>query len=147
MIGDPVRHLGFGHADELPVLPIDLFANLQRVAPVGENRGGLGHHHGGAGGTLEAGQPGEPLSVFADIFAHMLIGQRHDKPVKAIALQLVAQRAETVGMAGHQIILGKVKWRKWRASHAFGMAGPAAGNRGRGNRLHSIVEQWQIPSL
>src|SRR3546814_14519048 len=37
----------------------------------------------------------------ADIFAHMLIGQRHDKAVQTLPLQLLAQRIQAIFISGH----------------------------------------------
>ena len=44
------------------------------------------------------GQPGQPLGIAADIFAHMLVGQRHDEAVEAVGLQLLAEGGEAVGI-------------------------------------------------
>ena len=83
------------------MLAVDLVAHLQRVAPVDEDRRLLGQHHRRARRALEAGQPGEPLRVAADIFAHMLVGQRHDEAVEPVGLQLLAQRGEAGFIGGH----------------------------------------------
>ena len=40
----------------------------------------------------------QPLGIGADIFAHMLVGQRHDEAVEAIGLELLAKRGKAVGM-------------------------------------------------
>ena len=83
------------------MLAVDLVADLQRVAAVDEDRRFLRQHHRRAGRALEAGQPGQPLGVGADIFAHMLVGQRHDEAVEPVGLQLLAQRGEAVRIGGH----------------------------------------------
>jgi hypothetical protein len=61
----------------------------------------LREHHRAAGAALEAGQPGEALGIGADIFGHMLVGERHDEAVEPVALQLLAKGGEAVGIAGH----------------------------------------------
>ncbi len=99
---EPVGDAGLGHRLVAPVGAVDLVADLQRVAPVDEDRRFLRKHHRRARRALEAGQPGEPLRIAADIFAHMLVGQRHDEAVEAVRLQLLAQGREAVLVAGHR---------------------------------------------
>ena len=79
MFGQPFGDAGARHADIFPMIAIDLLAHLDGVAAIGEDRGFFRHHHGRARRTLKPGQPGQPLGIGADIFAHMFIGERHDK--------------------------------------------------------------------
>ena len=104
MLAEPAGDAGLGHADILPVVAVDLLADLERVAAVGEDRGFLRQHDRGAGRALEPGQPGEPLRIGADIFAHMFVGQRHDEAVEPVALELFAEGPEAVGVGGHAAI-------------------------------------------
>ena len=91
MFLEPVGGAGLRHRLIAPLTSADLAANLQRVASVGENRGFLRQHHRRPGRALEAGQPGQALGVAADIFAHMLVGQRDDETVETVGLELLAK--------------------------------------------------------
>lgn len=108
MIAQPRRDGGLRHALILPMRAIHLLAHLQGVAAVHEDRGFLRQHHGASGRTLKARQPRQPLRIGADIFAHMLVSQRHDKAVQRHAHQLGAQRFQAIFISGHQISLGLV---------------------------------------
>ena len=101
--GEPFGHAGLGDADELPVAAVHLLAHLQGIAPVGEDRGLLGQHRRGARRALEAGEPRQPLRIGADIFAHMLVGQRDDEAVESLAGELVAQGGEAGGLGRHRV--------------------------------------------
>ena len=101
MLLEPLRRAGLGHRLVAPLVGADLLADLQRVAAVDEDRRFLRQHHRRAGRALEAGQPGEPLGVAADIFAHMLVGQRDDEAVELVGLELLAKGGEAVGITGH----------------------------------------------
>jgi hypothetical protein len=101
MLAQPFGDAGFRHRLVGPVAAVDLVADLEGVAAVGEDRRFLRKHRRGAGRALEAGQPGEALGVAADIFAHMLVGERHDEAVEAIGLQLFAQCLQAVFVARH----------------------------------------------
>ena len=101
MLLEPLRGAGLGHRLVAPLVGADLLADLKRVAPVDEDRRFLGQHDRRAGRALEPGQPGEPLRVAADIFAHMLVGQRDDEAVEPLGLQLLAKGGEAVGVTGH----------------------------------------------
>ena len=83
------------------MLAVDLGADLEGVAAVDEDRRFGRQHDRRAGRALEAGQPGKALGVGADIFAHMLVGQRHDEAVEPVGLQLLAKRREPVRIGGH----------------------------------------------
>jgi hypothetical protein len=99
MLLEPISDAGFRHGLVAPVLAVDLASDLQRVAAVDEDRRFLGEHHGRAGRSFEAGQPGEPLGVAADIFAHMLVGERDDESVEAVGLELLAKHGEAPSRA------------------------------------------------
>ena len=101
MVLQPLGGAGFGHRLVAPFGRADLLADLQRVAAVDEDRGFLGQDDGRAGRALEPGQPGQPLGVASDIFAHMLVGQRHDEAVERIGLELLAKGLQAVGVTGH----------------------------------------------
>ena len=73
------------------VIGIDLFTHLQRVPPVDEHRGFGREDHRGARRALKAGEPREALGIIAYIFAHMLVGERHDEAVKALRTELFAK--------------------------------------------------------
>jgi len=101
MVLEPGGHTCLRHRLVLPVLAIDLFSHLQRIAPVDKDRGFLGQDHRRSRRPAKTGQPGETLGIGADIFAHMLIADRHDETVEPIGLQLFAQGFETVFIGGH----------------------------------------------
>jgi hypothetical protein len=84
VLGEPCGRAGLRHRFVSPVRAVDLFADLDRVATVGEDRGAIGEDDGGAGRAAEAGKPAEALGVAADIFAHVLIGEGDDETVEII---------------------------------------------------------------
>ncbi len=101
MFLEPLRRARLGHRLIAPLGRADLLADLEGVAAVDEDRGLLWEDDGRAGGTLEAGQPGEALRVASDIFAHMLVGERDDEAVELLGLQLFAKGFEAIGVCGH----------------------------------------------
>ena len=109
MILEPGGDRGLRHAFILPMGSVHLLAHLQRIAAIDEDRRFLRQHHGAAGRALEAGEPGEPLRIGADIFAHMLVGQRHHETVELLAHQLRAQGLQAIFITGHQHFLGSFR--------------------------------------
>ena len=105
MLLQPLRNAGLRHRFIFPLGRADLLADLDRVAPVGEYRRFLGKDGGRSGRSLEPGQPGQPLGVAADIFAHMFVGQRNDEAIEAVFLELLAEGGETIGVRGHRLLL------------------------------------------
>ena len=79
---EPFRRARFRHRLIAPLRGAHLLANLQSVAPVNEDRRFLRKYDRRSRGAFEAGQPGEPLSIASDIFAHMLVGERDDEAVE-----------------------------------------------------------------
>ena len=77
---------------------IDLFAHLHGIAPVDKDRGPIGQDRGGSGRAAEPGQPGQPLGIAADIFAHVLVRDRDHEAIKPARGQFGAQRGQTIGM-------------------------------------------------
>ena len=107
MLAEPLGDRGRRHVLVGVEPPVDLVAHLQRVAPVDEHSGrGLarrvGQHHGGAGRAAEAGQPGEPLGIAADVLAHVLVRERDDEAVEPARLQFAAQGIEAGFVGVHQ---------------------------------------------
>ena len=102
----PVCDAGLRHRLVGPEIAVHLIAHLQRIAPVDEDRRLLRQHHRRTRRALEAGQPGEALRIAADIFAHMLIGQRHDEAVEPVGLQLLAERGEAGFIRRHWTLSG-----------------------------------------
>src|SRR3546814_8572593 len=47
-----------------------------------------------SGRPLKPRQPGETLGIFPDIFAHMLVRQRHDEAVDLTGLQFITKRIQ-----------------------------------------------------
>jgi hypothetical protein len=94
---EPVCGLGRGEVAIGVERAIHLIAHLQRVAPVGEDRRRFGEHHRTARRSAEAGQPGEALGIAADIFAHVLVGQRDDEAVELPGGEFGAQGGKAVG--------------------------------------------------
>jgi len=83
-------------------IAVDLVADLDNIAAVDEHGRLVLQHDRRTGRTAKACQPGQSLRIFADIFAHMLVTDRHDKPIKAVFLQLFPQRVEAGFVSGHQ---------------------------------------------
>src|SRR3546814_18745241 len=54
-----------------------------------------------SGRPLKPRQPGETLGIFPDIFAHMLVRQRHDEAVDLTGLQFITKRIQPCFIAGH----------------------------------------------
>ena len=86
MFAQPAGYAGLRHGDIAVKLAINLFAHLQRVASINEDRGLIGKHYRCPGRAAKAGQPGEPLGIGADIFAHVFVGNGHDEAVEVAAL-------------------------------------------------------------
>ena len=85
------------------MVAVDLLADLQSVAAVDEDRRLFGQHDRRSGRALKAGQPRQPLRIAADIFAHMLVGQRNDEAVEPVGLELLAKGLEAIGVGGHAL--------------------------------------------
>ena len=121
MLGDPFGRRGRRDVFVIEQVAVDLLAHLHGVAAIGEHRRAILHHDGRPGAAAEAGQPGEALGVFADIFAHMLVRNRHHEPVEPPSLQFLAQGGETgfVGLHQHGSGLAFVNscLRQYRASN------------------------------
>ena len=81
---------------------INLIAHLDGIAAIDENRRFAAQHRRRSGRSAEPGQPVQPLGIAADIFAHMLVGDRHHEPVQGAGGKLAAQRgkARLVGGGG-----------------------------------------------
>ena len=100
---EPLRGARLRYRLVAPLGRTDLLSDLERVASVDENRGFLGKYDGRSGRSLEAGQPGQPLGVAADIFAHMLVGQRYDEAVELVGLELLAKSLQAICVCGHKL--------------------------------------------
>ena len=105
MDAQPIGDRGLRHAFIGPMRPVHLLAHLQCVAAVGEDRRLFRQHHRAARRPLKPRQPGKPLRIGADIFAHMFVGQRHDEAVEPVPHQLRAQRLQPVFIGGHSCFL------------------------------------------
>ncbi len=103
MLLQPFRGARLGDRLVAPLGRADLLANLQSVTPIDKDRGFLRQHNRRPRRALETGQPRQPLGVAADIFAHMLVGQRHDKAVELLGFQLFAKRGQAIGVTGHRL--------------------------------------------
>ncbi len=101
MLLQPIGGGGFRHRLVGPVLAVDLAADLQGVATVDEDRRLLRKDDGRAGRAFETGQPGQPLGVTPDIFAHMFVGERDDEAVELVGLELLAKGLQAVCIGGH----------------------------------------------
>jgi len=83
-------------------IAVDLVADLHDIAAVDEHRRLVLQHDGRTSRAAKTGQPAKPLRIFADIFAHMLVTDRHDKAVETVFLHLLPQRVEAGFVGGHQ---------------------------------------------
>ena len=73
---------------------VDLGADLERVAPVDEDRRGVGKHDRGPGRAVEAGQPGKPLGRRRQVFVLILVGMGNDEARQAAVREHGAQTVE-----------------------------------------------------
>ena len=73
---------------------IDLIAYLQRIAAVDEDRRAVGKHDRHPGRAVEAGEPGEALLRWREIFALEPVGTRHDETGESATRELAAQRGD-----------------------------------------------------
>ena len=101
VIGKPLRRAGLRHILIIEDIARHLLAHLDGVAAIGEDRRLVANQRRRPRRTAKAGQPFEPLGIAADIFTHMLVGERHDKTAQAIAGQLGVQRGKPVLDGGH----------------------------------------------
>ena len=81
---------------------IDLLAHLHSVAAIDKDRRMGERDRGKAGRSAKSGEPAQTLGIFADIFAHMFIANRHDKTVEFAAFQFFAKGLQTGVMGLHQ---------------------------------------------
>jgi hypothetical protein len=88
---NPVRRRVVGQVLRLEQGPVGLIANLQRIAPIDEDRRLVGQYHRQAGRSGETGQPGQPLRAPGYILALMLVGARHQETVELPTLELGPQ--------------------------------------------------------
>ena len=102
---EPFAEVVTGHVTVFEQLFIDLIAHLHRVAPVDEDCGVIERHGGKTGRPAKPRQPAQSLGIIADIFAHVLVGNRDDEPAEPAALQLLAQgfQAGFVGLHQHLV--------------------------------------------
>jgi hypothetical protein len=101
MVGEPLRGAGFRHVLIFEQIAWHLFAHLQRVTAIGEDRGALADHRRRASRPGKAGQPFESLGIAADIFAHMFVGQGYDKTGQPVGGELGVKRFQPVLDGGH----------------------------------------------
>ena len=126
IFGDPLRGRGGRHVLVIVQRPADLLANLHGVAPVGEHRRAVAQHCGASRTAAETGQPFEPLRIGADIFAHMLVGDRDDEAIQAAAGQFLAQSVEAGFVGLHQH--GRNSFHRVRSQlRRLGACGPSHG--------------------
>jgi hypothetical protein len=107
MLAQPRGDAGRGHVLIGIEPPVDLVAHLQRIAPVDQHRGcgrkgRVGQHYRGSGRTAEPGQPGEPLGIAADVFAHVLVRDRDHETIEPPRAQFLAQGIEAGFVGVHQ---------------------------------------------
>ncbi len=102
ILGQPLGHRILGHGPVFVEPAIDLVAYLQRVAAIDEDRCLLLQHCHAAGGAAEAGQPGQPLGIGADIFGQVLVAQRNNEAVEFAARKFLAQGGKAGFMGLHQ---------------------------------------------
>ena len=102
VFGQPCGHAGRGYGLVFIKPPVHLLAHLQGIAPVNKDRRLVSQDGCRSGRTAKAGQPGQPLGIGADIFAHMLVGNRDNETVEGAGLQFLAQRVEPRFVCVHQ---------------------------------------------
>ena len=100
--GKPFAEAVIGDVAIFEQVLVHLVLHLHGVAPVDENRGVIASHGGKACRPAESGQPVQALRIVADIFAHVLVGNRDDKPVEIAALEFFAKGLQAGLMGLHQ---------------------------------------------
>ena len=103
MLTQPGRRAGLRHRLVFIEPAVHLLAHLDGIAPIDEDRRAILEHHCRAGRSAKTGEPAQPLGIAADIFAHVLVGNRDDKAVQPASPQLGAQcfQAGFVGLHQH----------------------------------------------
>ena len=100
--GEPFGRAGLRNRLIIEQLAVDLLAHLHGVAAVDEDRRLVLQYHRGPRRTAEPGQPGEAFGVIADVFAHVLVGDRDHKAVEPATGQFLPQGVEAGFMGLHQ---------------------------------------------
>src|SRR5262249_29471247 len=77
-----------------------LLPDLERVAPVHEDRRPVGEDRGQSRRPREPGQPGQPLGVRRNVLALVLVGAWHQEAGEPVPLQLGAERLHAGGNVG-----------------------------------------------
>ena len=80
-----------GDVTELEQLSVDLFARLNRIAPVDKQRRLVGQHDGKTRRPGESGQPEQALSRRRHVLALVLVRPRHHETVQSTTLEFGAQ--------------------------------------------------------
>ena len=109
MLGEPRRDARAEGRFIAEQLPVDLLAHLHGIASIDENCRRIRQHHRRPGRAAKPGQPRQPLSVGADIFAHVLVRDRHHEASEIAALEFLAQvvKAGLVDIHQHGKIPGR----------------------------------------
>jgi hypothetical protein len=99
VIGQPFMRRRCDHVLRGEDFRIGLRPNLERVAPVSEDMGGILQDDRSAGGTGKAGQPCKPLGAFGQVLVLVFVGMRHQKGVEPLLFHAGAQGGNA-GLAG-----------------------------------------------
>ena len=100
LLGDPARCLGVRRLQHFEQRGVGLRARLQRVAPVDEQRRRLLQHDGHAGGSGEAGEPGQALGGRGEEFVLVLVAMRNEKALELSRFQFPLQRLDPLAARG-----------------------------------------------
>src|SRR6185369_15088481 len=152
MFLEPLRRARLRHRLVAPLVGADLLADLKRVAAIDEDGRFLGKYYRRTGGALKAREPGEPLGVASDIFAHMFVGERNDEAVELLGFQLLAKCGEAVCITGHgrYSLLSQLVQRwpplKTRSSVEHEEAGSLRGGAPAGQAVRATGFQTRIAS-
>jgi hypothetical protein len=91
MLRQPAFRGGVDQRLDAPGMGIDLLCGLQRITAIDEYRGLPAQHDGKARRAGKAGQPGQPLFGWRDIFVLLLVGTGNHESGQFPARQLLAK--------------------------------------------------------
>ena len=113
VLADPLGGGLIGQVAGFEQCRVDLFAGLERVAAVDEQRGAIFQDHRHPGRAGESGQPGEAFGTFGDEFALVLVGTWNEETGQPSPPNMVPDRFHAVGDRGaaavgrrHHALLG-----------------------------------------
>ncbi len=107
VFAQPLGRAGTGDRLVIEQLAIDLLADLDGIASVGEDCRRVRKHDDSARRSAETGQPVQPLGIAADVFAHVFVRDGDDESVESAPLEFLPQggKAGFVSLHEHVAVL------------------------------------------